>query len=662
MSIAGFNVKHKANLSASVVIPAPCFASDLIAISWCLVAFLAVTGTAKADFLAKRIDNPAPEAGARFGRAVAGIGDVDGDGVADLVVGAPGADVVYVFSGADRSLLRGIVDPDGLTGHNFGFAVAGIGDLDGDGVDDIAVGAPSDGGFILPCPVDEPDCIDPRRGRAFVFSGNSGILLQRFFARDGVRLGYAVSNLGDVTGDGWPDVAVGSPKLTFANWGSVYAFSGADGTLHWEAKEPPFPEERQAIPSFGQFLAGIEDVDGDGWRDLLAAAPFHDIDPDEDEELLTGRSHLVSGRTGTILRINENPPVAAANDFFGGTVTALCDLNGDEVQDYAIGERGDNRVHLFNGGSGDLIRSLSLPVDESDEGVLSLAAADDRNGDAACDLWVGAPRTGSVLLIDSMGTVMAAFSSMTDSDTLFGASVSAAGDLDEDGEADAIAGEPDAAGVGGEVASGAAWVLLLNQPPIAEAGPTQIVSAGTTCLAAVTLDGTDSSDPDGDVLTYAWEHAAGPASGPSPTITLGLGTHALTLTVDDGHGAMDSDTTTVTVEDTTPPDLTEVASSPQVLRPPNHRMIPVSITASVADNCDSAPTCAITSVASNEPIDGLGDGDAVPDWRITSESSLELRAERSGLGSGRLYTITMQCADDEGGTDGGTAAVTVPRK
>src|SRR3954454_17380798 len=75
------------------------------------------------------IPNPASQAGAGFGSTVAGLNDVNGDGIPDLVVGAPGADKVQILSGADRSVIRTITDPDGLTGKQSGFSVANVGDV-----------------------------------------------------------------------------------------------------------------------------------------------------------------------------------------------------------------------------------------------------------------------------------------------------------------------------------------------------------------------------------------------------------------------------------------------------------------------------------------------------------------------------------------------------
>jgi hypothetical protein len=81
---------------------------------------------------------------------------------------------------------------------------------------------------------------------------------------------------------------------------------------------------------------------------------------------------------------------------------------------------------------------------------------------------------------------------------------------------------------------------------------------------------------------------------------------------------------------------------------------------SASDNSGQV-ACRIISVASNEPIDGLGDGDTAPDWLITGNLSLDLRAERSGKGTGRIYTITIECSDSSGNSSTGAVTVRVPR-
>jgi hypothetical protein len=117
----------------------------------------------------------------------------------------------------------------------------------------------------------------------------------------------------------------------------------------------------------------------------------------------------------------------------------------------------------------------------------------------------------------------------------------------------------------------------------------------------------------------------------------------------------------VAVEDREPPKITGVSANPAVLWPPNHKMVSVAVAAYVSDNCDTAPACKIISVNSNEPENGLGDGDTAPDWQIIPGSlKVNLRAERSGTGSGRVYTITVQCTDASGNTSTRAVQVSVP--
>jgi CSLREA domain-containing protein len=193
-----------------------------------------------------------------------------------------------------------------------------------------------------------------------------------------------------------------------------------------------------------------------------------------------------------------------------------------------------------------------------------------------------------------------------------------------------------------------------NQPPVANAGPDQDVSAGPACWADVTLHG-EGSDPDGDTLTYTWSGSSFTASGATPMVDLPLGVHPITLTVSDGKGGSASDEVEVTVADTTPPAIESLTAAPDLLWPPNHTMVPVSISVSASDQCGDA-TCRIVSVASNEPDSDPGD-----DWEITGALALDLRAERLGSGSGRVYTITVWCGDasDNGSTS--TVTVTVPK-
>ncbi len=117
----------------------------------------------------------------------------------------------------------------------------------------------------------------------------------------------------------------------------------------------------------------------------------------------------------------------------------------------------------------------------------------------------------------------------------------------------------------------------------------------------------------------------------------------------------------VTVIDFTPPVISAISARPNVLWPPNHKMASVSVAVSASDNCDTAPVCRITSVSSDEPENGRGDGDTAPDWQITGNLTLNLRAERSGTGNGRIYTIAVTCTDTSGNPSIRNVAVNVPK-
>jgi HYR domain-containing protein/PKD domain-containing protein len=283
-----------------------------------------------------------------------------------------------------------------------------------------------------------------------------------------------------------------------------------------------------------------------------------------------------------------------------------------------------------------------------------------------------------------------------------------------------------------------ARIAVDDQAPTANAGPDQTVEcavAGTP----VTLNGTGSSDPDNDPLTFTWTGSFGTASGATPTVTLPFGVHIITLTVDDGNGGTSTDTVTITVQDTTkpaiicpanqivectgptgaavafaptvsdtcspvvlascvppsgstfplgtsadtctavdthgntnscgfqitvqdtmPPSITSVTASPSSLWPPDHKMVPVKMAVSATDVCHPTLSCQITSVSSNEPVNGLGDGNTSPDWNITGSLALDLRAERAGTGRGRVYTIAVTCTDGSGNSSTKTTGVTVP--
>jgi hypothetical protein len=188
-----------------------------------------------------------------------------------------------------------------------------------------------------------------------------------------------------------------------------------------------------------------------------------------------------------------------------------------------------------------------------------------------------------------------------------------------------------------------------NLPPIAKCQDVT-VSAGDDCTADADVDD-GSSDPDNDEILLEQT-----PPGPYP-----LGDTGVTLTVTDLSGLADECTATVSVVDTEAPSVV-VTVTPTELWPPNHKMVSVSVAVTPTDNCDlaSAQSCNIISVTSNEPDNGIGDGNTDGDIEIIGPRTLNLRAERAGPYSGRIYTITAECVDAAGNTGIGTGEVKVP--
>jgi hypothetical protein len=145
------------------------------------------------------------------------------------------------------------------------------------------------------------------------------------------------------------------------------------------------------------------------------------------------------------------------------------------------------------------------------------------------------------------------------------------------------------------------------------------------------------------------------------TATLPIGTNNIQVTAVSAIGSTATCNTTVTVVDTNPPVIVSASPSPCSLWPPNHKMVKVTVTAQVTDDC-SATTWKIICVKSNESVNGKGDGNTSPDWKILNNHCLDLRAERSGNGNGRIYTITIQAQDAAGNLSATkNITVTVPK-
>ncbi len=418
--------------------------------------------------------------GDALGTALANAGDVDGDGVDDLVVGAPGAPggqgYARVHSGATGAQLLRVLDPGGP--DLFGAAVCAAGDLDGDGRGDIAIGAPGSAAV-------------PGGGRVRIVSGATGAILFDLAATgdDGNAFGAALAALPDLSGGGKPELLVGAPATHGGGTGAAFVVRGEDGgVLH--ALHAPAPGSR-----FGASLARAGRVDGDGLDDLIVGAPAGNF------------ARVYSGADGGLILHLPAP----AGDF-GRAVCGAGDVNGDGVDDLAVGAPLFNQVDVLSGANGALLRRFDAL---SGAFGAALAPLGDVSGDGVPDLLVGAPQTGvsgltqagalfgisgasGQTLLKLVGAVV---------DERLGAAVAALGDLDGDGEPEVAGGAPGA--MNGRNAAGDA-----------RAWPSDLLGAiapyGFGCpgsfLITPTLELLGEPRPDGEVaLTIAKGFGGGPA-------------------------------------------------------------------------------------------------------------------------------------------------------
>ena len=331
------------------------------------------------------LDHPLRLSFTGFASSVAAVGDLDGDGVADYLVGAYehywqqnlNQGRAFVFSGESGKVLLTLDLPYPQQGAAFGGAVAAAGDIDQDGIPDLFVGAFGQGGS----------------GRAFVFSGKTGSLIRTLQAPQrqyGDGFGWSVAALGDLTADRVPELLVGA--FGQEGEGRAFVFDGQTGKL-LRTLAPPPPLDSAA---FGWSVAGAGDLDQDGLPDILVGAPYTPIG----EISVQGRVFAFSGRTGKLLYALTDP-FPRAGEGFGWRVASAGDLNEDGVPDILIGApyktgegtRSEGAAFVFNGANGALLFSLRNPgLYKSYSGFgLSVAPSPDINGDGIPEILVGAP-------------------------------------------------------------------------------------------------------------------------------------------------------------------------------------------------------------------------------------------------------------------------------
>ena len=420
----------------------------------------------------RTITSPNPEPGGQFGYALAVLGDVDGDALPDLLVGAPEERVseeptdvhgrAYVFSGATGEALYTLESPSttpqfiGFRG-DFGGAVAALDDLDGDGVADFAVSAPDE--------VVEEET--EGGGVVYVYSGATGTVLHRLAhppARYQDLFGVAIAALGDLDGDGVGDVGVGAEDSgeqlacdQLGTTGLAYAFSGATGALLYT-----LAPEAGCETYFGTSIAGLGDVDGDGRADFAVGslgdaggAPF-----------IAGRVHTFSGATGERLYVLESP-APAASGLFGSrhSLTVRPDLDGDGALDLVVGAQGEagaasgltsaGQAYAVSSADGSLISVYASPDPVAGGGFgSSTGPSGDLDGDGTADVLIsawgesvaaeGLPAGRVYAFSGATGNVLFTLDSPTPQPYgSFGEALDGTADLTGDGRPEVLVGQPD---------------------------------------------------------------------------------------------------------------------------------------------------------------------------------------------------------------------------
>lgn len=413
---------------------------------------------------------PTNQADAFFGSSVAGVGDSNGDGFADVVVGAPGWDdtdadadtdnegraFLYLGSSTGLPAIASVrLDPADQSNSGFGNSIAG-GDMDADGFADVVVGAP----------------VFDSRGAAYIFRGRAdGISFFESLTLDpsddpAANFGSSAAAAGDVNGDGFGDVVVGAPQAVSDSGtieGRAYVFLGSSDGLATEAAFTFDPTD-QGGALFGSAVAGAGDTNGDGFADVLVGAPGWDGEASDE-----GRAYLYLGAESGAPTLGWTiDPTDQAGASFGASLSSAGDTNGDGFADVVVGAPGagdafvaEGNAYLFLGSATGLggTQWVEGPTDEVDAGFgFSVSGVGDVNGDGFGDVVVGAPYwsditgmtaafQGSAYVylgsLDGLGPDYAWVDSGAGVfGAYFGFSVAGAGDLNGDGFGDVLVGAP----------------------------------------------------------------------------------------------------------------------------------------------------------------------------------------------------------------------------
>ena len=427
--------------------------------------------------------------GTLLGWDVATAGDVNGDGYADVIAGAPRYSngeteegVAFLYLGGPD----GPADTPAWMGESnqpyswFGSSVAAAGDVNGDGYGDIIIGAPR---------YDITDTLAlTDTGQAFVYYGGpagivTGTLWTAHTDQSLARFGTAVATAGDVNGDGYSDVIITANGYDAeeTNEGAAFVYRGGPGGLDATPAWTVHPTG-QAFANFGRSASSAGDVNGDGYSDVIIGAPWYDTGT-TDEDRDRGAAYVYRGG---LAGLSNAPAWTVTGDRreaeFGISVSTAGDVNNDGYSDVIVGAYKytqdsahpwrEGAAFVYHGGSGGLETSPAWEErggQESAKFGLAVATAGDMNGDGYTNVAASAynynttyTNTGRVLVYDGgAGGLVGSYTWSAEGDQEgagLGYAVSTAGDVNGDNYSDLIAGAPTYND--GQMDEGAAFLYL----------------------------------------------------------------------------------------------------------------------------------------------------------------------------------------------------------